>query len=306
MLWPRMALQSLEFSSVTTARASTDYRAGGNDQWKLGLSSLFLDSLALRPTKDNFFSTDAQPTNKKGVERFNRLQAVVSTLTTGPVFPSDAVGCSDVALIMKSCTDEGLLLRPDVAATNLDSNILEKALARGTGGSEPGELQSTFSTIPGIAVDETDSIRIYYVLAANTSASYSLIPNDFMSTTLRAAAYMAFEANSSSSVVRVNEKEPLRIPRGDRWSFNYWTLSPVLSNGFTFLGEAGTKWVAGSVDRFSKVTQTKSGLEVIAKGTAGEKVSLSWCAPDSLVVTTVVCSIPAGGELSISIPRTTC
>jgi hypothetical protein len=52
MLWPRFALQSLELPSVTTARGSTDYAAGRNDQWIMGLSSLFLDSLALRPTKD--------------------------------------------------------------------------------------------------------------------------------------------------------------------------------------------------------------------------------------------------------------
>lgn len=32
MLWPRFALQSLELPAVTTARGSTDYKAGGNDQ----------------------------------------------------------------------------------------------------------------------------------------------------------------------------------------------------------------------------------------------------------------------------------
>lgn len=36
MLWPRFALQSLEVSAVTTARASTDYAAGRNDQWVMG------------------------------------------------------------------------------------------------------------------------------------------------------------------------------------------------------------------------------------------------------------------------------
>ena len=48
-------------------------------------SSLFLDALALRPTKDNFFTTDKQGDGEKGVERFNRLQSLVSTLSTGPV-----------------------------------------------------------------------------------------------------------------------------------------------------------------------------------------------------------------------------
>jgi hypothetical protein len=57
MLWPRFALQSLLLPSVTQARASGDY-APGNDQWRIGMVSLFLDALGLRPTKDSFFSNN--------------------------------------------------------------------------------------------------------------------------------------------------------------------------------------------------------------------------------------------------------
>jgi hypothetical protein len=38
-------------------------------------------------------------------------QAVVSSLSGGPVFPCDEIGTSDVALIMRSCNTDGLLLQ---------------------------------------------------------------------------------------------------------------------------------------------------------------------------------------------------
>jgi len=56
------------------------------------------------------------------------------------VFPSDAINCSDPALILRACMSDGTLLRPERSATNIDSNILAKALARGTKKKEPGEI----------------------------------------------------------------------------------------------------------------------------------------------------------------------
>jgi hypothetical protein len=110
--------------------------------------------------------TDKQGTGNKGIERFNRLQAVVSTLSTGPVFPSDAINSSDVPLIMRSCMSDGVLLKPDRAATNVDSNIMAKAVALSSGAAVPGELQSTIATV--------SSLTYAYILAANTSVSCTL------------------------------------------------------------------------------------------------------------------------------------
>ena len=123
-------------------------------------------AVQLRPTKDNYFSTDKQGTGQKGTEHFNRLQALVSTLSTGPVFPSDAIGASDAALILRSCDAAGRLLRPDRAATSMDANILDKALAMGTGKADPGELESTTATAAGVTS--------HIVLAANTSVAYTV------------------------------------------------------------------------------------------------------------------------------------
>ena len=98
-------MQSVELQAVTQARASGDYHPGSN-QWQVGISSIFADALAIRPTKDNFWSVPTESNGKvpgtdqceapynnscgklRGYglvnEPFNRLQAAVSTLTAGP------------------------------------------------------------------------------------------------------------------------------------------------------------------------------------------------------------------------------
>lgn len=300
MLWPRFALQSLELPAVTTARASTDYRAGGKDQWNMGLSSLFLDSLELRPTKDNFFSTDKQGDGRKGVERFNRLQAVISTLSTGPVFPSDAVNSSDVALILRSCDSDGRLLRPDQAATSMDQNILGKALARGTGSSHiPGELMSTTAT--------ADGVKSYMVLAAKTDVTTVTLQSLGVGDT--AAEWVAFETNSSSALTRLGGhggKTALTLPVTDRWTFNLWTVVQVLSNGYAFLGEAQSKWVSISPQRFTAITASPKGIEVTATGASDELLHLSYARPGSSVATTFQCTVGPNGIVHASIPAHTC
>jgi hypothetical protein len=48
----------------------------------MGLSSLFLDSLALRPTKDNFFSTDSsgEPDSQGGENKGAALSVLARVL----------------------------------------------------------------------------------------------------------------------------------------------------------------------------------------------------------------------------------
>ena len=73
-------MQSVEIPAVTNARASGDYHAGG-DQWQpLGTTGIFGWSLAIAPTKDNFWSTDVQMGSSYSdhatiKEPYNRLQA---------------------------------------------------------------------------------------------------------------------------------------------------------------------------------------------------------------------------------------
>ena len=137
----RHIMQSVEIPAVTNARASGDYHPGG-DQWRpLGTTGIFGWALAIAPTKDSYWSTDVQTGSGYAdfatmTEPYNRLQAAVSTLSKGPVAPSDKIGSSNAALIMKSCAADGKLLQGDKPAMLIDSAHVH--LAFSGGGSSPG------------------------------------------------------------------------------------------------------------------------------------------------------------------------
>ena len=278
-------------------------------------SSLFIDALALRPTKDNFFSTDHQGEGEKGIERHNRLQSLVSTLSTGPVFPADALNSSDVPLIMRSCMVDGRTLRPDRAATNVDRNIVAKTWAAEQALPSPGELQSTTSTVDGLVYG--------YVMAVQTSACTvsraELFPptDTTQSGAAPASTYLAFESNSTNQLHVFDDITPLPVSANDRWSFNFWTASPPLSNGYYFLGEADSKWIAVSKQRFTTIEPTAEGFEVTFVGSPNETVQLAWAAPLAPAGTdgaarasparhTLSCTVNSTGQTTATFPAGVC
>jgi hypothetical protein len=132
------------------------------NQWTIGVTSIFLDALGLRPSKDNYQSMVSEPGNPKmSGERFNRLQAAVLTLSCGPVAPSDGVNASDVALIMRSCSANGTLLQPDHPAKAIDAQF-STAIAGAPG--VLGQVWSTETLVPDPGGGS--GWRFAYVLAA--------------------------------------------------------------------------------------------------------------------------------------------
>jgi hypothetical protein len=57
------------------------------------------------------FAQPGNPYLDNPSEPYNRLQAAVSTISAGPVAPSDMIGASNVPLIMMSCRKDGRLLQ---------------------------------------------------------------------------------------------------------------------------------------------------------------------------------------------------
>ncbi len=66
------------------------------------------------------------------------LQSAVSSLSTGPVAPSDMVGGSDVDLIMKACMADGTLLQPHTPAMAIDAQFIQSAFGSGSEGGKEG------------------------------------------------------------------------------------------------------------------------------------------------------------------------
>lgn len=63
---PRHVMQALTLPWVTQARVSEDYHPGG-DQWRIGVTSLFVGALGMRPSKDTFWTVRTQPGDPPGV-----------------------------------------------------------------------------------------------------------------------------------------------------------------------------------------------------------------------------------------------
>ncbi|XP_046547869.1 uncharacterized protein LOC124257772 [Haliotis rubra] len=147
MSYPRHMLQSLEIPVVTQARVSHDNRPD-TDNWKIGVTSLFSWSIGIAPFKDNFWTTSVQPGNGYNLsEPHTSLNAVVATLSTGPVGISDMVGGTNKTLTMKSVNADGLILKPSRPATSIDNRIRRMAWSDFEG--PDGEVWSTYSDFGG-------------------------------------------------------------------------------------------------------------------------------------------------------------
>merc|ERR1711874_379009 len=100
---PSDLLNSVAFDYVTNGRASGDYAGSGN--LNVGGSSLLFWAVGMRPSKDNFWSGDGQA-RQPGFRQRNpgtngELNAILATMSTGPVGPSDGAGQHNATRIMR-------------------------------------------------------------------------------------------------------------------------------------------------------------------------------------------------------------
>ncbi|CAF1513373.1 unnamed protein product, partial [Adineta ricciae] len=115
MSLPRHILTALEAQRVTHARVSTDYafhleQTRNAQQWAIGISSMFADAVGLAPFKDVLWSTKDQPGAPyphSPQEVLPDREILISTLSTGPVGPGDAINYTNSSRIMKCCRQDG-------------------------------------------------------------------------------------------------------------------------------------------------------------------------------------------------------
>ena len=220
-------------------------------------------------------------------EPYNRLQSAVSTLSKGPVAPSDKIGRSDVPLILKSCAADGKLLQGDRPAMTLDSLHHRRAF----NDSRKDEVWATST--------ELDGSKFSVVLGATLSADVAVsLSRDLW---LPAGPHVAYEANSTSTVRVTTEGVMLR--QCGKWDFQLWAIAPVLGNGWALLGEP-SKWVPVSRARFSDLAFSGSGhtalTSVLALGAPGEKIEVAFLAPGASAPTIVPCTIGQGAKVRVS------
>lgn len=320
MSYPRAILASVVNPSFTQARASNDYQPQSLDkdyyQYRIGDSSLFAESLGLSPAKDNFWTSTVpqlvphyDPISTTRETRV-RLESVVATMSNSIVAIGDALGYVVRDIVMLSCNDDGLLLRPDQAATPIDSwfsykafdqyqNYTPKQTPRPT--IVDPVLHFTFSTLNKDSPFQ--QLQYFYFLSINNGehAFKSIQFNDLLQSSGQYSKsnalpspiqFFAWEFNSSanpSTMKTVSPSQDLVLnTNSGELNFEYFTLVPVYkwmvdllvtpstSSFPIFLGETG-KWISASKQRITSVSfSAENGMKLFVKGAIGEIVSMSF------------------------------
>jgi len=257
-------LQSVEIPAVTQIRASNDYRVGlipGNKQWNIGKPSLIAHALGMVPFKDVFWTTKVQPGNPYNATEPNpELQTLVSILSAGLVGFGDKIGYVNRTLIMQTCNDDGLLLKPDKPATAIDRSFLPSA--------PNGEVYATYSNISGYYWQ--------YVLAADLKETFDLYPSDLYYSINATRVQRAFSWHSPTMVQVFTDNNPIQFVNYNQpnWPFDYFVIIPPLANDFLILGELD-KFVTMSSKRFSNLILTERSFTITISGSPSEKVTVT-------------------------------
>jgi hypothetical protein len=291
MASPEFFMQQLKHNNATHARVSHDYKGGlfKNFFWTpFHKASLFAYAVGMWPFKDNFQTTPGQsPTYNLIPEGNPWEEALIASLSGGPVGPSDKIGASDRELILRSCRDDGLLLKPDRPATPIDIMFLyNKNMI--WGGKRPWIVTTESNHEIG---------RTTYLAAFNLWPQRMYQP--FVS-----FAEMGLAGDLLVYNYRTGQAQVLR----DRVRFGhmpsdkgfYYVLAPVLNNGMAVIGETG-KFITLSSKRFPAVKVENGILALEIAGVPGERVTVAVYAdhePEQISKTDIT---EAGGDAKTKI-----
>ena len=140
-----------------------------------------------------------------------------------------------------------------------------------------------------------------YIFAVGVS-SYQLRA-DQVALPASSLGHVAVEANTTGVAHLFDDANALPLRSLNEHDFQLWTVAPRSSNGWAFLGEAGSKWVGVSRRRFVSVeTATDGGLRVLCRGVRGERIQLLAVPPGELRAVAVSHTFEASGDASVRVP----
>jgi len=317
MALPSDLLASLQHKFVTNYRASDDYAGSSVTNFNLQTSSLLGWSLSLKPSKDAFFTTANNPDNPY-LRRLNEnhrtvpgvdleLNAVIATLSTGPVAFGDGPNATDRELIMRSCREDGALLQPRKPLTAIDAHYDGRAAPSGGFAAAGGaQVWTTYSEVQSTAVEGGEEALLTYrqLLSIDVDGPYHISPeldmypaihsasklnhvylwhHDLLSKCRNGSDASAGCANSAFPALDDSQRPLRKSFDSHRWSLLH--VIPVLLNGFVFLGEALSKWVPVSEKRFRSVAAVGAGaaggVAVSFEAVKGERLKLAALIPSA-------------------------
>jgi hypothetical protein len=258
MATPADFLQTTTLSTLTSIRTSGDhgYLIGPGELWAWFLiTNAFARSLDLRPYKDVFRSDRADP------EHHAEVEALLSALSTGPVGIGDPLGRADRDIVLRTCRDDGVIVRPDVALAAVDRCFAAHPVAR---------------TVPLVAEAWTDhpAGRWVYAVTLNVSRAEERLDEVIGLSTLGEStpttAVVCWDWRTGT-VTRLDPSEGWRIAL-DPLDWDLRVLAPVLPGGIAVIGDPARYATAGDA-RLASVEALENGVRFTVLG-AGELVTI--------------------------------
>ena len=250
--------------------------------------------------------------------------------------PSDKIGLSDRALIMRSAMSDGTLLQPSRPATQLDmmfvnavfgDDVGETAANNNaanntsyTGNTSNNAGNNTNKTVNHTAnTDETaaeeelwfadtdvSGSRYGVLFAARLRKTYKVdVANDLG---FNLAKFVAVEANTTSTLTSA-EFGKLSLSANGVYDFVLYNLAERLSNGWAVLGECKEKWVGVSKARMQSVSVTDTDatdVSVIVRGAPGETVTLTFAPPKGTSTVELSCTVGEDSTARFLMPSKQC
>ncbi len=237
MAAPGHFLQSTNYGNVTTIRASQDrFR---REIWtNFFYSSRLASALGVWPFTDVLMSSET-----------NNL--IAATLSAGPVGIGDALGNISKGNLIRAVRADGVIVKPDVAATPVDSVMQNDALG---------------IDVPMVVASHSDfgaGLRTYYLFAYVRGANKT-ITIDPATYGISGAAYFYDALQESGRLI--NPHSPVTFDlAGDA---GYYVLAPVGKSGIAMLGDKGN-FVSMGKKRVSAFQDTGEA-EITVNFAAGE------------------------------------
>ncbi len=267
MATPADFMQTVELERVTSIRTCDDYRwIGSGALWTWFLhGNALARALGLWPFKDVFLSSP----DGEGLDGdpHAEIEALLSALSAGPVGLGDRIGRTDRSIVMRTCREDGVLIKPDLPLAALDRCYLADA-AR-----EP---------VPLLAETRSEHPlgRFVYLVALHASREPAPLEGEV------ALAELGDGAPAGPVAVydwRSERAERLAPGAGIRFAlepggWRYLVLAPLSESGLAVFGDT-SKYASAGDRRLRGVRALGSGVEMDVLGAPGERVELRGLAP---------------------------
>jgi hypothetical protein len=268
LLWcmatPADFCESVKLANVAAIRSSGDYR------YKIGSASLWCwflygnalaRSLGLVTFKDVFLSR-RDGTGVDG-DPHAEVEALLSAMSAGPVAIGDRVGRSDRELILRTCREDGVLVRPDAPLAALSrcfrahAHVHPEVLLAETFSRHPaGTWQYLVALHAWRGSDPLDyCVRFEELGSVRPSA--------------RVLAY-DWKAGRVSGPLAPDAELSGRLAMRD---FQLWVLCPVLGESLAIVGDP-ERYASAGDGRVSRIRTAEGGVALELHGVPGERARL--------------------------------